>query len=63
MSTISVEARHLALVENGHQVLWQPNRDLAIVLHRGAAAGIDVPSTAEGGFQSPGSDVCLYMTR
>jgi len=57
MSTISVEARYLRLVEDGHEVLWQSNRDLAIVLHRGANAGIDVPSTAEGGFVLVGLDV------
>ncbi len=57
MSTISVEARYLALVEDGHEVLWQSNRDLGSVLHRGVKAGIDVPSTAEGGFILIGLDV------
>ncbi len=56
MSTI-VEARHLAVVEDGHEVLWQSNRDLGIVLHRGTKSGIDVPSTAEGGFVLVGLDV------
>jgi len=57
MSTISVEARHLAVVEDGHEVLWQSNRDLCTVLHRGTKPGIDVPSTAEGGFVLVGLDV------
>ncbi len=56
MSTI-VEARHLAVVEDGHEVLWQSNRDLGIVLHRGAKSGIDVPNTAEGGFVLVGLNV------
>ncbi len=50
MSTISVEARHLAVVEDGYQVIWQYQGDLGSVLHHAVKTGIDVPSTAEGGF-------------
>ncbi len=50
MSTISVEARHLAVVEDGHQVIWQYQGDLGSVLHHAVKAGIDVPSTAERAF-------------
>ncbi len=35
MSTISDEARHLAVVDDGHEVLWQYQMDLGSVLHRG----------------------------
>jgi len=57
MSTISVEARYLRLLEDGHEVLWQSNRDLGWVLRRGTKSGIDVPDTAEGGFVLIGLDV------
>ena len=57
MSTISVEARHLAVVEDGHEVIWQYQGDLGSVLHRGTRSGIEVPSSAEGGFILVGLDV------
>jgi len=40
----------LAVVEDGHEVLWQSNRDLGSVVHGGVKAGIHLPGTAEGGF-------------